>query len=67
MCSDSGAVQLLLLMVTTGTDDGDDLEMYGSETATTSAQHTLYSFEVLSHDITRYHMMSCDVTECDDV
>ena len=40
-------------MVTIGTDDGDDLEMYGSETVTTSSsQHTSYSFEVLLCDVT---------------
>ena len=39
---------VVIVVVAIGTDDGDDLEMYGSEVSTSTHQ-TSYSFEVLSH------------------
>lgn len=36
----------MLLLVALGTDDGDDLEMYGSEVTAATNQQTSYSFEV---------------------
>ena len=60
-------VSNIIVVVAIGTDDGDDLEMYGSE-ATTSTHQTSYSFEVSSHDHitvhcqpahTQLHIISC--------